>query len=231
MPERIRGIVELSAGRLFLIDKPAGITSHDVVDRVRKLTGEKRVGHSGTLDPAATGLLVVGVGRGATRTLAEKLDGGKRYRATARLGLASDTLDAEGNVFNVAVPTFARERIVQALDTLAQMEMQVPPMVSALKRQGIPLYKLARRGWWIEREPRPVRIDELVLVDTDGRDVTFDVAGGGGLYVRSVVNDLGRTLGAPASLVQLRRTSIDPWRVEDALTLEELETMGREGLL
>lgn len=231
MPERTRGIVTLEAGRLFLIDKPAGITSHDVVDRVRKLTGEKRVGHAGTLDPSATGLLVVGVGRGATRTLATKLDGSKRYRATARLGLASTTLDSEGELLEVTVPEFDRERLERVFETAGAMQTQVPPMISALKRNGVALYKLARRGWWIAREPRSVRIDELSLIELNGWEITFDVAGGGGLYVRTLVEQIGQLLGVPATLVKLRRTGIEPWRIEDALTLEDFETMGREGLL
>ncbi len=231
MPERTRAIVTLESGQLLLIDKPSGITSHDVVDRVRRLTGEKRVGHAGTLDPAATGLLVVAVGRGATRTLSGRLDGGKRYLATARLGLASDTLDAEGNLLEVAVPSFSRERIEAAMAAIERSKTQVPPMVSALKRQSIPLYRLARRGWWIEREPRPARIDRLALVETEGADVTFEIAGGGGLYVRTVVHDLGVLLGVPAALIRLRRTAVGPWRIEDAMTLEELETIGREGRL
>lgn len=223
-----RGIVELEGGRLILVDKPAGMTSHDVVDRIRRLTGEKRVGHAGTLDPMATGLLVVAVGRGATRTLAGGLEGGKRYLATVQLGMASDTLDREGKHEIVAVPRLPRERIEQCLERIKGLGVQVPPMVSALKRSGIALYKLARRGWWIEREARPVEITECLLKTYEGDSLTLEIAGGGGLYVRSLVRDLGIMLGLPAALSELRRTSVGPWCVEDAVTLEELGTMSLE---
>lgn len=184
MPQASAGVIELENGHLALIDKPAGVTSHDVVDRVRAISGEKRVGHAGTLDPMATGLLIVGVGRGATRMLADGLEGGKRYLATVRLGLSSETLDAEGESVEVEVPSFDEPRIEEALTEIRRQTGQVPPMISALKRFGVAMYKLARRGWWIERTARPAVIDELTLVKTDGRTLVLEIAGGGGLYVR-----------------------------------------------
>lgn len=224
MPQASAGVIELENGHLALIDKPAGVTSHDVVDRVRAISGEKRVGHAGTLDPMATGLLIVGVGRGATRMLADGLEGGKRYLATVRLGLSSETLDAEGESVEVEVPIFDETRIEEALTEIRRQTGQVPPMISALKRFGVAMYKLARRGWWIERTARPAVIDELTLVKTDGRTLVLEIAGGGGLYVRSIARDLGIVLGVPAALTALRRTKVGQWDVSSALTLDEYGT-------
>lgn len=224
MPQASAGVIELENGHLALIDKPAGVTSHDVVDRVRAISGEKRVGHAGTLDPMATGLLIVGVGRGATRMLADGLEGGKRYLATVRLGLSSETLDAEGESVAVEVPRFDEPRIEEALAEIRRQTGQVPPMISALKRFGVAMYKLARRGWWIERSARPAVIDELTLVETDGRTLVLEIAGGGGLYVRSIARDLGIVLGVPAALTALRRTKVGQWDVSSALTLDEYGT-------
>lgn len=224
-----RGRIELpGGGALFLIDKPEGVTSHDVVDRVRALTQERRVGHGGTLDPMATGLLVIGVGRQATRLLDQELHGNKSYRAWLRLGLASTThdRDAEG-VREVMVPSFFdNSRIERALAEIVARGWQVPPMVSALKREGVALYKLARRGWWLEREARAVNLSEAVLEEKNatGPRCRMRITCGGGFYVRALVRDLGVALGVPAALEALRRLSVGPFSVEDAITLEEFST-------
>ncbi len=221
-----RGRMDLpGGGALLLIDKPEGITSHDVVDRVRALTGERRVGHGGTLDPMATGLLVIGVGRQATRLLDQELRGEKSYRAWLRLGLASIThdRDAEG-VREVMVPALGSDRIQKALTAIQQRGAQVPPMISALKREGVALYKLARRGWWLEREARAVNLSEAVLEDRNATSpqCRIRITCGGGFYVRALVRDLGVALGVPAALEALRRLRVGHFSVEDAVTLDEL---------
>lgn len=221
MPQASAGVIELDGGHLALIDKPAGMTSHDVVDRVRAISGEKKVGHAGTLDPMATGLLVIGVGRGATKMLAEGLVGGKRYLATVQLGLSSDTLDAEGDTAEVEIPEFDDARIRNTLGQIQRQGKQTPPMISALKRFGVAMYKLARRGWWIEREAREVEISRLELVKKEGNSLVLDVSGGGGLYIRSIARDLGIALGVPIALTALRRTEVGEWHVDQALTLEQ----------
>ena len=226
-PSSTKGLIPTdSGGSWLLIDKPAGITSHDVVDRVRRITGEKKVGHAGTLDPMATGLLVVALGK-ATKQLAEGLEGGKRYLATAQLGLMSPTGDRDAEwTIDVRCPVFKQERIEEVLDKLRSAKGQIPPMVAAIKRFGIPLYKMARRGWWLEREPRPVEIEELLLRNCDPAlgTIEVEVAASGGFYVRALVNDIGAALGIPAALTVLRRLAVGPFQVEDAIGLEELET-------
>jgi tRNA pseudouridine55 synthase len=225
--QRTAGIIDLDGGQIILIDKPAGWTSHDVVAKVRRITGVKKVGHAGTLDPMATGLLVVGVGKAATRKLAEGLEGGKHYRAGIRLGIASDTLDMDSETVRSVIPEFSRSRIEKILERLAAAGHQTPPMISALKRRGVSLMKLARHGWWIEREPRDVSIESLKLIDVDdaGHDVTIEVAGGGGLYIRALADDIGAALGVPAALTALRRTAVGAFQVDDAISLEQLEVI------
>lgn len=208
------------------------MTSFDVVRRVRRITGYRRVGHAGTLDPMATGLLVIAAGT-ATRELGDGLRGTKRYLATVRLGAASlsGDADSEWELLLDALPEFPRERIERCLGKIRAAGSQVPPMVSALKREGQPLYRLARRGWWLERVARPVVFDTLTLRNmSPGGRLELMVAGAGGLYVRSVARDLGRMLALPARLEALRRTAAGPYRVKDALPLDELEqAWAREG--
>jgi len=220
------GVIPADRGGCYLlIDKPAGKTSHDVVDRVRRITGEKKVGHAGTLDPMATGLLVIALGR-ATRSLTLGLEGGKSYRAVGQLGLLSPTGDEDADwTIPVRTRTWRREEIEAALNWIAARNVQVPPMVSAIKRAGIAMHKLARRGWWLEQEARHVTIDSLKLIDYtpgDGR-VELEVAASGGFYVRSLLRDLGCCLGVPAALTGLRRLQVGGFRVEDAITLDQLQ--------
>ncbi|MCB2198967.1 tRNA pseudouridine(55) synthase TruB [bacterium] len=226
-----RGLIPLeNGGHWLLIDKPAGITSHDVVDRVRRLTGEKKVGHAGTLDPMATGLLVVALGK-ATKQLAEGLEGGKRYIATGKLGVLTPTGDEDAPWrIEGRVPVFEQERLVEVLGVIRTQPFQIPPMVSAIKRFGIPLYKMIRRGWWLDRDPRDGTIESLELVGFEAEEGQFvvDVAAGGGFYVRALVRDIGAALGVPAGLTALRRLAVGPFRVEDAVTLEQAETMWAE---
>jgi len=212
----------MSSG-FILIDKPPGITSHDVVDRVRRVTGIRKVGHGGTLDPFATGLLIVGVGREATRELGNIIGKDKEYEATMILGAVSDTQDRDGKIEKTggALPTEERLRTVMTGFTGALK--QVPPMYSAKKIGGKKLYELARAGLEIEREPVEITIRALELMAFDLPAASFRVRCSSGTYVRTLAHDIGQTLGCGAYLDELRRTVIGEWRVEDAVKLEKLD--------
>lgn len=201
---------------VLLLDKPAGMTSHDVVARVRQAFGIREVGHAGTLDPNATGLLVLAVGA-ATRWLA-LLPGGKVYRATLRLGLATDSEDVWGApVAQDDAPAPEAADLRAALEGLTDLRSQVPPMVSALKQGGQRLYQLAREGRTVERPPRPVKITALRVLALRGLEADFEVECGPGTYVRSLCVEAGRRLGRPACMAALRRLGSGPFRVEAAL--------------
>jgi tRNA pseudouridine55 synthase len=200
---------------LLLIDKPVGITSHDAVDGVRRVVGIRKVGHAGTLDPMATGLLVMGVGR-ATRLLRFLGDLDKEYEGTGRLGEETDTLDAQGSVVRTAPVDVTEEQLGTAMASLVGEIQQRPPAYSAAKVGGRRLYAAAREGRPLEAEPRIVRVDSFDLRGFDGRDFRFQVVCSGGTYVRSLVAEVGSGLGAGAHLIALRRTRIGPFRVEEA---------------
>jgi tRNA pseudouridine55 synthase len=215
---------------VLVCDKPAGMTSHDVVARVRRLAGQRRVGHGGTLDPPATGVLVLALGR-ATRLLPFLPTEPKRYLAEIAFGAETDTLDAAGEVTATADAGMVDEAGLRAaLARFLGPQEQVPPMVSAIKVAGERLYAKARRGEQVERTPRPIVIHELELLDfTAGTEprATVAVACSGGTYVRSLAADLGRALGTLAHLASLRRTAVGRFTADDAHTLEELATPGR----
>ncbi|MEO8292476.1 MAG: tRNA pseudouridine(55) synthase TruB [Actinomycetota bacterium] len=202
---------------LLLIDKPPGITSHDAIDRVRRSLGTRKVGHAGTLDPMATGLLLIGVGR-ATRLLRFLGDLDKTYEGTARLGVETDTLDADGEVTRtVPVPTtITRDAIRRAMTSLEGSSMQRPPAYSAVKVGGRKLYEAARAGEVLEAAAREIRVRGFELVRAAGVDVDFRVVCSSGTYVRVLLADVGTTLGCGAHLTRLRRTSIGPFEVERA---------------
>lgn len=202
---------------LLLVDKPAGITSHDVVDRIRRAAGIRRIGHTGTLDPGATGLLVLCLGA-ATR-LSEHLTGlDKVYEGSMRLGVVTDSYDLDGKVVAThAVPVLTLEAIQAACDRFSGDIMQVPPMVSAVKVGGERLYKRARHGETVERQPRPVTVREFRALAYDPPDVTIRVRCTRGTYVRSLCHDVGESLGCGAVLASLRRTFVGHHSVEDAL--------------
>ena len=208
---------------LLNIDKPKGLTSHDVVARIRKLAGQRKVGHAGTLDPLATGVLVVCLGQ-ATRLMEYLLLDQKQYRATIRFGMATDTLDAEGQVVAQADPAgLTEDRLRAALaGFLGQIE-QVPPVFSALKQGGKPLYRRARAGQAVTVEPRPVRIDSLDWVAWQPPDLTIDIVCSAGTYIRSLARDLGQAVELPAYLAGLTRTASGKWPLADAVPLEVLE--------
>ncbi len=204
------------------IDKPPHLTSHDVVNRVRKLTGIRRVGHAGTLDPLATGVLLVCVGS-ATR-IAEYLQAGRKiYSATLRLGAETDTYDADGNLLGAhPVPSFTAEQLNAALASFRGDIMQTPPPYSAIKRGGRPLYDFARAGEQIVVAPRPITIFDLEIETWQHPDLTLRLTCSPGTYVRSLAHDLGQKLGCGAHIRALRRLASGSWRIEDAVTLDEL---------
>lgn len=202
------------------VDKPAGMTSHDVVDRVRQMTGQRRVGHAGTLDPSATGVLVVCLGQ-ATR-VAEYLMADKVYLAQICLGVSTDTHDAEGEVTATAEVDVREEEVREALASFVGPIQQVPPMYSALKREGTPLYKLARQGITVEREPRPVEIHNIELLAWTPPLLIIRVECSPGTYVRALARDLGQKLGCGAHLHSLTRLASGHFTLEKAVSLEAL---------
>jgi tRNA pseudouridine55 synthase len=205
------------------VDKPSGMTSHDVVDVVRRVVGQRKVGHAGTLDPMATGVLLICLGQ-ATRVAEYLMAGQKRYRATVILGATTDTYDAEGKVISRSGPVDLNgEEIEAALAGFVGRIEQVPPMYSALKRDGRPLYELARQGKTVERKPRPVEIHELCLLDWDSPALIVEVACSPGTYIRSLAHDLGQRLSCGAYLDALVRLNSGRFALEDAISLERLE--------
>ncbi len=213
----------MTSGAL-LLDKPSGHTSHDVVAIVRRLLHERRVGHAGTLDPMATGLLVVGVGP-ATRLLRFAQATRKVYDGTLRLGEATDSLDATGQVVaRQPVPAVTLEAVAAAAATLTGEQWQVPPMVSAVRVGGRRLYALAREGQEVERAPRAIRVERFDVRRGAGENEwDFTVACSTGTYVRVLASDLAERLGTVGHLAALRRQSSGSLSVDDALPLDELE--------
>jgi tRNA pseudouridine55 synthase len=226
---------------LLVVDKPAGMTSHDVVDKARRILGERKIGHSGTLDPDATGVLLLGVGD-ATRLLRfldnVTIDGrattSKSYTGTVVLGTETTTLDAAGEI----TATYDMSAIIDGL-TVDKVQaivngnvgqqllgdvMQVPPMVSALKVDGKRLHELAREGIEIEREARPVTVHSFAVLAVRGNEIDIDVTCSSGTYIRTLAADLGTLMGGGAHLKNLRRTSIGRFTTSDAVTLDELSS-------
>jgi tRNA pseudouridine55 synthase len=212
---------------LAVVDKPPGWTSHDVVARVRKLAGTRRVGHAGTLDPMATGVLVLGVNR-ATRLLHHLALVGKGYTATIRLGVATSTDDAQGDVLTTcSAADLDEQRVRVAMRPLTGTIQQVPSTVSAIKVAGERAYRRARAGEAVELPPRPVTVSrfEAVGFTRSGRDtldVDVEVECSSGTYVRALARDLGTALGVGGHLTALRRVRVGPFELSDALTLDEL---------
>jgi tRNA pseudouridine55 synthase len=212
---------------LAIVDKPVGVTSHDVVGMLRKRFGERRIGHAGTLDPAATGVLVVGVGT-VTRLLRFVADGRKRYTGEVVLGIETDTLDADGDVtarHDMGSVSAADAQQV-ARSQLTGVISQVPPMVSALKVGGRRLHDLARQGIEVDRDPRPVTVYSFDVTPTgDPCVLAIDVECSAGTYVRVLAADLGRLLGGGAHLRNLRRTAVEPFTIEEALPPDAVELL------
>jgi tRNA pseudouridine55 synthase len=210
----------------LVIDKPTGMTSNAVVGRVRRATGIKKVGHAGTLDPLATGVVVVAVGP-VTRLIRFIQEQPKEYLATAQFGVATDTLDSEGAVLSREPMEFSEGELLVVAERFVGTIHQVPPMVSALKHKGRRLYELARKGELVEREARPVEIHELEIGSVGSGpypEVEFRVVCGKGTYVRSLADDLAAALGGSAHLTALRRTRTGSLDVEThGLAIDELE--------
>jgi tRNA pseudouridine55 synthase len=212
-----------------VVDKPSGWTSHDVVDAARRWLGTRRIGHLGTLDPAATGVLPLAV-RDATKLVPFLEAGSKAYAGTIRLGAETDTLDAEGEVLRRHEGPLPDEAAVRAaLATFRGEIEQVPPMYSAVKQGGVPLHKLARAGKQVERKAKTVRIDRLELLKYTRPDLDIRVECSAGTYVRVLAEDLGRRLGCGAHLAGLRRTRSGPFREADAATEPFLRRAAEQG--
>ena len=224
-----------STGGLLLVNKPAGLTSHDVVARVRRLAGTRRVGHAGTLDPMATGLLVIGVEK-ATRLLGHLTLHDKDYLGTFRLGRTTSTDDAEGEPLTDGdASAVTDDALAAGLRELTGQISQVPPAVSAIKVDGVRAYTRARRGEDVQLAARPVTVHALDLlgVRRSGRLVDVDVAASvsSGTYIRSLARDLGAALGVGGHLTALRRTRVGGYRVEQAHDLDELAALSEAGAL
>ncbi len=218
---------------VLLLDKPAGLTSNAALQKARRLFNAAKAGHTGTLDPMATGLLPLCFGE-ATKFAGGLLAADKRYAATVRLGVRTDTADAEGRILETRPVAVTREQLEAVLARFCGDILQVPPMHSALKRDGRPLYEYARKGIELERAPRAVTIHSLDLRSFEGDHIEFDVDCSKGTYVRTLAEDIGEVLGCGGHLTALRRTRIGSLRLEEAFALDALEAMtpeAREALL
>jgi len=210
---------------LLLVDKPAGPSSAQVVHRIKEHLGAKRVGHLGTLDPFASGLLLLGINEG-TKIADLFLHASKSYRGIMVLGVETDSQDATGKILQVrAVPSIGEAELRNLEQQFFGDLQQVPPMFSALKRQGVPLYKLARQGKEVPREPRAIRIEKLRLKRLTGDEIEIEVTCSRGTYVRTLVADMGKFLGCGAHLKSLRRIACGHLHVDQAVTLDELERL------
>ncbi len=210
------------------INKPAGITSHDVVNRVRRITGEKRVGHGGTLDPFATGVLVVAVGRESTKRLTPLLKNAtKEYEATIELGKTSTTGDPEGKIEKTSsihrVQTLPLTEVEKAVGKFMGETVQTPPAHSAIKIGGIRAYKLARRGIFPTLERRPIKIDALEVVKYHPPLLQIRAVVSSGTYIRKLAEDIGQVLGVGGYLIKLKRTRVGEYGLKDSVSLESLE--------
>ena len=214
---------------IILIDKPKGITSHDTVYRLRRLLRTKKTGHTGTLDPDATGLLVVLVGR-AAKAAEYIVSDEKEYDAVLRLGISTDTQDTGGKIISECENIPARDEVYDIISSFEGEYMQTPPMYSALKQNGRKLVDLARRGIEIDREPRTVEIKQIKAERINETDYKMTVICSKGTYIRTLCDDIGKKLGCGGCMASLRRTKSGGYDIENALTLDECESMTYEQL-
>lgn len=213
------------AGQVILIDKPVNWTSFNVVSRVRRLTKVKKVGHAGTLDPLATGLLIVCTGK-KTKEISEYQAQRKKYTGIITLGESSPSMDLATEITETALPdNLSEEKILAARNKFLGNIEQVPPMFSALKHKGKALYKLARAGKEVERAPRQVEIFSFDITKIDLPDIHFEIACSKGTYIRVIADDFGKELGCGGILSLLRRTEIGDYKVDDALDVDEFTAM------
>lgn len=215
---------------VLLLDKPLGMSSNTALQAARRLFNAAKAGHTGTLDPLATGLLPLCFGE-ATKFSGELLHADKAYRATMRLGITTDTADAEGAVLSQCEVNVGEAQLLAVLQRFRGEIEQLPPMYSALKRDGKPLYEYARQGIELERPSRRVTISKLDLLSFDGRDAVFDVDCSKGTYIRTLAADIGAALGCGAHLAALCRTRVAGLTVEQAVTLDHIESVPESGRL
>ncbi len=216
---------------VVVIDKPQGVTSHDVVGMLRKRFGTRRVGHTGTLDPLATGVLPVCIGS-ATRAADMLTESDKRYTAVLELGKRTDTLDIEGAILEEKPVTVSEDEVRECIRGFVGEQEQLPPMYSAIKQNGKKLYELAREGKEVKREPRHINIYSIDIVDIKLPAVTIDVFASKGTYIRSLCDDIGHSLGCGAVMTALRRTESAGFKIDEAYTIEALDALddAREAL-
>ncbi len=214
---------------VFLVDKPVDVTSFKVVSRLRRILNIKKVGHAGTLDPFATGLLIVCAGRPATRLISQFMEGEKEYLATLRLGIETETQDTEGTVIaRSPIGEISSSKVEECLQKFRGRQLQVPPAYSALKHKGKPLYYYARKGIVVNKDPREVNISTLERTDGDrtlneiDANLCIRVICSKGTYIRTLAADIGKSLGCGAHLVQLRRTRSGCFTVDKSLTWDDL---------
>ena len=221
------GIQESGFEGILLVDKPSGITSHNIVDRLRKKLNMKKIGHAGTLDPLATGLMIMLIGK-ATKVSQFLINLDKAYEGIFKLGEETDSQDSDGEVVNKkGLPeNLSAEMIEDVMKEFLGDQYQTPPMFSAKKINGVPLYKMARKGKTVDREPRVIRINELSLRGWNSPEGQFYMECSKGTYVRTVFHDWGPKLGCGGHLTSLRRTKINDFTIEGVPSLEEIETMG-----
>lgn len=213
---------------IFPIIKPKGPTSHDIVDQVRKITGVRKVGHAGTLDPLASGVLVIGITREGTKQMSELVKTGKEYLAKVKLGQTSSTDDEEGEKTETFQTSQTKPDLPDIKDVLPQFIgniKQVPPIYSAVKIKGKSAYKYARKGEELKLEPREVEIKEIEIISYEWPNVHLRIVTGSGVYIRSLARDIGESLGTGAYLAGLERIRVGQYTKDDALTLEEFDDL------
>lgn len=213
---------------ILLVDKPQGWTSNDVVIKLKGVMHQRRIGHSGTLDPMATGLLAVFLGR-ATRAVAFSEAQTKRYIASLRLGVTTDTQDITGNVLDNKKVDITQERLEECAKEFTGDIVQIPPMYSAVKVNGQRLYKIARNGGEVERAGRNIRIDSISVIERDGDDYVLDITCSKGTYIRTLCNDIGAALGCGGCMSALRRVRIGSFSVDNAFSIEQIQQKAAEG--
>jgi tRNA pseudouridine55 synthase len=210
---------------ILLVDKPQGITSHDVVAKMRRVFHMKKVGHAGTLDPMATGMLLILIGK-ATKASQYLMSMDKEYAGRVKLGVITDSQDADGEILEERpVPELSEAQVLTEMKSFLGDQYQTPPMFSAKKINGQKLYKLARQGKTVEREPRVIHISRFDITKFALPEISFIVGTSKGAYVRTIAHDLGERFGCGGHLNELRRTAVGQFRVEKASTIEELENM------
>lgn len=215
---------------LILVNKPKGITSFKAVATIKKLAHEKRVGHTGTLDPIATGVLPVFIGR-ATTLSGLLLDADKTYTATVKLGITTDTLDITGEVLTSSTPYVSEEELTTTINSFLGESLQVPPMYSAIKKDGVRLYELARKGEEVEIEPRKITIHEIKLNWFKNDEFEFTVTCSKGTYIRSLIRDIGEKLGCGAAMTELIREATSGFSISECVALDELTSENIENYI